>query len=153
MKGEETGATSDFPSPSLSRSPSGDLTMRSSCARWYATALLLLCPLLAVAAEAAAERPPKTLTARIHDSGFPEGHDTYNGLSTASDGRIFYVLSTEGYEVGARMFAFDPATQKLEILQCEVEMLRKRLSSLLEERDAAAAKQSAGRKRAGTKRA
>lgn len=48
---------------------------------------------------------------------------------------------------------FDPATQKLEILQCEVEMLRKRLSSLLEERDAAAAKQSAGRKRAGTKRA
>jgi serine O-acetyltransferase len=42
---------------------------------------------------------------------------------------------------------FDPATQKLEILQCEVEMLRMRLNSLLEERDAAAAKQSAGRKR------
>jgi serine O-acetyltransferase len=42
---------------------------------------------------------------------------------------------------------FDPATQKLEILQCEVEMLRMRLASLLEERDAAAAKQSAARKR------
>lgn len=42
---------------------------------------------------------------------------------------------------------FDPATQKLEILQCEVEMLRMRLSSLLDERDAAAAKQSSGRKR------
>ncbi len=42
---------------------------------------------------------------------------------------------------------FDPATQKLELLQCEVEMLRMRLSSLLDERDAAAAKQSTGRKR------
>jgi serine O-acetyltransferase len=42
---------------------------------------------------------------------------------------------------------FDPATQKLEILQCEMEMLRMRLAALLEERDAAAAKQSAARKR------
>jgi serine O-acetyltransferase len=42
---------------------------------------------------------------------------------------------------------FDPATQKLEILQCEVETLQKRLALLLEERDAAAAKQSAARKR------
>jgi serine O-acetyltransferase len=31
---------------------------------------------------------------------------------------------------------FDPATQKLEILQCEIEQLRKRLASLIEERDA-----------------
>ncbi|HEY0112028.1 MAG TPA: serine O-acetyltransferase EpsC [Allosphingosinicella sp.] len=30
---------------------------------------------------------------------------------------------------------FDPATQKLEILQCEVEQLRRRLAELLEERD------------------
>lgn len=42
---------------------------------------------------------------------------------------------------------FDPATQKLEILQCEVETLQKRLAELLEERDAAAARQSAGRSR------
>ncbi|MBS0475659.1 MAG: serine acetyltransferase [Proteobacteria bacterium] len=42
---------------------------------------------------------------------------------------------------------FDPATQKLEILQCEVEMLRTRLTALLEERDAAAAKQGLTRKR------
>lgn len=41
---------------------------------------------------------------------------------------------------------FDPATQKLEILQCEMETMQKRLATLLEERDAAAAKQSAGRK-------
>ena len=45
---------------------------------------------------------------------------------------------------------FDPATQKLEILQCEVETLQKRLASLLDERDAAAARQSAGRKKGKT---
>lgn len=42
---------------------------------------------------------------------------------------------------------FDPATQKLEILQCEIETLQKRVAQLLEERDAQAAKQSSGRKR------
>lgn len=48
---------------------------------------------------------------------------------------------------------FDPATQKLEILQCEVEMLRGRLTQLLDERDAAAAKQGAARKRGEKKSA
>ena len=33
--------------------------------------------------------------------------------------------------------ALDPATQKLEILQCEIEQMRKRLAALAEERDAA----------------
>lgn len=44
---------------------------------------------------------------------------------------------------------FDPATQKLEILQCEVETLQKRLALLLEERDAQAAAKSAARKKGG----
>jgi serine O-acetyltransferase len=34
---------------------------------------------------------------------------------------------------------FDPSTQKLEILQCEIEQLRKRLALLIEERDQSAA--------------
>ena len=42
---------------------------------------------------------------------------------------------------------FDPATQKLEILQCEIEGLRAKITMLLEERDAAAAKR-AGKKSA-----
>lgn len=54
-----------------------------------------------------------TLKAQTHNSGFPIGHDTYNGLSATSDGRIYYVLSTEGFDVGARMFVFDPATGKI----------------------------------------
>jgi serine O-acetyltransferase len=44
---------------------------------------------------------------------------------------------------------FDPATQKLEILQCEIEGLQKKIAMLLEERDAAAARQSTARKRSG----
>jgi len=48
---------------------------------------------------------------------------------------------------------FDPATQKLELLQCEMETMQKRLAQLLEERDALAAKQSAAKKRGGAKRA
>ncbi|MBI4664611.1 MAG: hypothetical protein HY735_37945 [Verrucomicrobia bacterium] len=54
--------------------------------------------------------------ARTHNSRFPEGHDTYNGLSAASDGKIYYVLSTERFDIGARMFVFDPATQKIKSL-------------------------------------
>ena len=47
---------------------------------------------------------------------------------------------------------FDPATQKLELLQCEMETMQKRLSQLLEERDAAAAKQSAAKQSVGRKK-
>jgi len=54
------------------------------------------------------------LVARIHDSGFAQAHDTYNGMGTASDGRIFYVLSSEKYDVGAQMYCYDPATDKIE---------------------------------------
>ena len=48
---------------------------------------------------------------------------------------------------------FDPATQRLELLQCEMETMQKRLAQLLEERDSLAAKQSAAKKRGGAKRA
>ncbi len=68
---------------------------------------------LLAAPPAPAQEPGLTLRARTHDSGFALAHDTYNGLSTASDGRIYYVLSTERYDAGARMFVFDPATGKI----------------------------------------
>ena len=72
------------------------------------------------AAAAASPQPawaqPRKLTARTYNSGFALAHDTYNGLSAASDGRIYYVLSSESYEVGAQMFVFDPATQQIKHL-------------------------------------
>src|SRR3954453_971973 len=41
---------------------------------------------------------------------------------------------------------FDPATQKLELLQCEIEQLRARLAELVEERDRSEGRASTGRK-------
>jgi hypothetical protein len=71
--------------------------------------LLILVSLNAVPVQAG-------LTARIYDSGFPEGHDTYNGMVTASDGKIYYVLSSPLFDVSARMFCYDPVMDKIERL-------------------------------------
>ncbi|OVE78796.1 hypothetical protein BVY01_04385, partial [bacterium I07] len=57
-----------------------------------------------------------TLIARIHDSGFELSHDTYNGLLAAGDGRIYYVQSSESYEVGAQMYCYDPAVDSIKHL-------------------------------------
>ena len=54
----------------------------------------------------------KKLTAKIHPSGFALAHDSYNGISAASDGKIYYVLSSESYETGAQAYSFDPATSQ-----------------------------------------
>jgi hypothetical protein len=52
------------------------------------------------------------LIAKIHPSGFALSHDTYNGLGAASDGRIYYVLSSESYETGAQLYVYDPRTSR-----------------------------------------
>ncbi len=57
--------------------------------------------------------PPESarkLVARTHQSGFKLAHDTYNGMGAASDGKIYYVLSAEPYNVAGQMYSFDPAT-------------------------------------------
>ena len=56
------------------------------------------------------------LTAHTYNSGFAEAHDTYNAMGRGSDGRIYYVLSSESIEVGAQMFAFEPKTRRIEHL-------------------------------------
>jgi len=56
------------------------------------------------------------LIARTHNSGFELAHDSYNGMSTGSDGKIYYVLSSESFETGAQMYCYDPATDKIKHL-------------------------------------
>lgn len=56
---------------------------------------------------------PARLTARTYDSGFELSHDTYNGMGAGSDGKIYYVLCSESYEIGAQMYCYDPATDKI----------------------------------------
>ncbi len=81
-----------------------------------------LLPTLALAATAHAQQlavpdgktyKGKKITAKTFNSGFALGHDSYNAMGTASDGRIFYCLSSENIDQGAKMFCLDPKTQKL----------------------------------------
>lgn len=79
-----------------------------------------IAPLLAVVAaltstSRAADTPPR-LAAEVYDSGFPLAHDTYNSMGVASDGRIYYVLSSEAVDKGAEVFRFNPSTRKIDRL-------------------------------------
>lgn len=40
------------------------------------------------------DRKQLSLIARRYYSGFEQAHDTYNAISAASDGKIYYVLSS-----------------------------------------------------------
>jgi len=53
------------------------------------------------------------LAAQVYNSGFELAHDSYNGISSASDGKIYYVLSSQDIDVGAQIFSFDPTTDKV----------------------------------------
>lgn len=56
------------------------------------------------------------LTAKTYNSGFHEAHDTYNALSAASDGNIYYVLSSDQIHVGGKMYLYDPKKDETEFL-------------------------------------
>ena len=49
----------------------------------------------------------KKVIAKTYNSGFALGHDSYNAMGTGSDGKIYYVLSSESVDQGAKMFCFD----------------------------------------------
>jgi len=57
---------------------------------------------------------PKKLIATTYNSGFDLAHDTYNGISAASDGKIYYVLCSQAIDIGGQMYSFDPKTSKIE---------------------------------------
>ncbi|WP_321474117.1 hypothetical protein [uncultured Paludibaculum sp.] len=62
---------------------------------------------------APAEPNEKRLVARTYNSGFALAHDTYNGLTAGSDGRIYYVLCSERHDVAGQMYVFDPGNQQI----------------------------------------
>lgn len=81
--------------------------------------VLLISALGATACRRAEPVPPPatgTLTARIIDSGFADAHDSYNAVSCASDGRVYYVLSSEKADVAARMFSYEPGSGTVQSL-------------------------------------
>ncbi|TAM78932.1 MAG: hypothetical protein EPN47_19850, partial [Acidobacteria bacterium] len=50
------------------------------------------------------------LQAHFYDSGFHYADDNYNACFRASNGKIYYVLCSGSVDLGAQMYAFDPAT-------------------------------------------
>ncbi len=71
----------------------------------------LVCRLQAGEQKSASEASPSgVLAARWHPSGFAAGDDNYNAVTAASDGKIYYVLCAHKADLGAQMFAFDPAS-------------------------------------------
>ncbi len=56
------------------------------------------------------------LIAKTYNSGFSKAHDTYNGISVASDGKVYYVLSSDAIDVGGMMYVYDPIADKIEML-------------------------------------
>jgi hypothetical protein len=55
----------------------------------------------------------RRLVARTYNSGFDLAHDTYNGMGVASDGRIYYVLSSAVIERGGQVYCYEPAGDKI----------------------------------------
>jgi hypothetical protein len=56
------------------------------------------------------------LTAKTYNSGFLQAHDTYNGLSAASDGKIYYILSSDKIEFAGKMYVYDPLLDETEFI-------------------------------------
>lgn len=51
---------------------------------------------------------PAPLVAEIFDSGFAYSHDSYNCISTAPDGTMYYVLASAEPSVGGQLCSFNP---------------------------------------------
>jgi len=56
------------------------------------------------------------IKAKKYYSGFALAHDTYNAISAASDGKIYYILSSEDAVIGGQMYCYDPASESIKWL-------------------------------------
>ena len=82
----------------------------------FALCFFVIVGLVGCTAKATHSNGPGRITAHAYNSEFPLSHDAYNAISVASDGTIYYVLSTESVDVGGQMFSFNPVTRKIEHL-------------------------------------
>jgi hypothetical protein len=63
-----------------------------------------------------ASTPDARIIATVYNSGFEHAHDTYNGISSASDGKIYYVLCSQLMDVAGQMYSYDPKKRTIEHL-------------------------------------
>ena len=59
---------------------------------------------------------PHPLVAKHYYSGFELAHDTYNAITAASDGMIYYVLSSKDVDRGGQVYVFDPSYEEIKHL-------------------------------------
>jgi hypothetical protein len=57
-----------------------------------------------------------TLQAKPYYSGFSLAHDTYNAITAASNGKVYYVLCAVNHDQGGKMYEFDPHTDQTKFL-------------------------------------
>lgn len=90
--------------------------------RWILPAGLLMPVLFFTACDTGKAPAPTSgsskqpLVAKYFYSGFDDAHDTYNAISTASDGKIYYVLSSAVIEKAGQMYCFDPKTEEVKFI-------------------------------------
>jgi DNA-binding beta-propeller fold protein YncE len=75
-----------------------------------------LCQRSTAAATSQAAEPVGVLAVKWHPAGFADGDDSYNGLTVASDGKIYYALSSHKIDSGAQMYSYDPASGQVKHL-------------------------------------
>lgn len=59
------------------------------------------------------EDAPRSLKARAFHSNFSHGRQTFNGVSCASDGNIYYVIASAKLHVGGQVYRYSPATDEV----------------------------------------
>ena len=57
-----------------------------------------------------------SLVAKHYYSGFDLANNTYNAISPASDGKIYYVLSSKSIDEGGKMYVYNPETDQIKFL-------------------------------------
>lgn len=62
--------------------------------------------------------PPvsQPLTAKYYYSGFDLANNTYNAIASASDGMIYYILSSKSIEEGGKMYVYNPESDQIKFL-------------------------------------
>jgi len=83
---------------------------------FFITAITIVMAIAVVTCKSAGHSESSPLIAEHYFSGFENAHDTYNAISTASDGKIYYVLSSAEYDKGGQVYVFDPAAGKISFL-------------------------------------
>ena len=90
------------------------LTVTSCFMMTIVLASLFPCQLMAE--DSVPDASQKPLVAKHYYSGFPDAHDTYNAISAAGDGKIYYVLSSDKHDVGGQFYVYDPETDQTKFI-------------------------------------